>query len=244
MKKIFFVFALVLVANGLFAMQKPELPLKQPAAQNSLLTVTDANLSRILYSGSKNDLRKLLDEHLILPTRIFLSEPFKDKSLLQATLMLQPSLPTGKEERYEIARLLLNRGADVRDLEEFLIPAVKAADEKLIQLLVDYGVKDKDGNAYALATELEQSASMPAVKKQSLARTKQQLSNRKSLFTPIMRKSLKASAVPEPVLNQKEKPLPPLPPKNQQRTSLPIIYINNDRAESIEPIENVCGIKD
>jgi hypothetical protein len=168
-------------------MQKTELPVK-PGSQNVLLQPTDANLSRILWSGSINDLRAMLDKHIILPTRIFLTKPFEEKSLLQATIELQLSSVTGKEGRYEIAQLLLDKKADARDLDAYLVSAVKAADEKLVTWLIAHGVQDLDGKAAEKANELENAAHVPAIKKQALARIKKNLPGRRSLLTPIMKK--------------------------------------------------------
>lgn len=216
---------IVLGISPAFAMQKPAAAGKQSAAQNSLLTPTDENLSRILMSGSKEDLRKMLDDRVILSTRIFLNKLFKDKSLLQATLELQTNAgyATGKEARYEIVRLLLDRGADKKDLDEFLLPAVKAADEKLVQLLIDYSVTDKDGKAYQLATELENSAHVADVKKKKLAQIKvllkTQAEGRKSLLMPMFKRSAQNMQqkynTQLPVIEMDEsqyrKPLPPIP---------------------------------
>lgn len=166
-------------------MKRTELPVKI-VNQNSFLQPTDENLSHILLSGSKDELKKMLDARIIKSTRIFLNKLFNEKSLLQATLELQASHQTGKENRYEIARMLLEKGADRRDLDTFLIPAVKAADEKLVQLLVEYGVKDPEGKAAELANQLENSAHLPAIKKQALARIKTLLPGRSSLLTPIV----------------------------------------------------------
>lgn len=235
---------MILATNVLSAMQKPELPLKQPASQNSLLAANDENLSHILLSGSKDELRKMLDNRLVLPTRIFFNKLFKDKSLLQATLELQTNsiYTTGKEGRYEIAQLLIDKGADKRDLNEFLIPAVKAVDEKLVQFLIANGVKDQDGKAYTLATELENSATTPAIKKQKFARIKELLPNRKSLLTPIKKPSIGAAVLVDPAVTQREKPLPPVPVKNAPAgKSKPVPYKSPAIAESMEAIENIYG---
>ncbi len=186
MKKL--ILFLLVSTSVAIAMQRTELPVK-PVSQNVLLQPTDANLSRILWSGSINDLRTMLDKHIILPTRIFLTKPFEEKSLLQATIELQLSSVTGKEGRYEIAELLLDKKADARDLDAYLVLAVKAADEKLTKWLIDHGAQDLDGKAAEKANELENAAHVPAIKKQALARIKKILPGRRSLLTPIKKTS-------------------------------------------------------
>lgn len=185
MKKL--ILLLLASTSGAIGMSKTELPIK-PISQNSRFQDTDENLTGIIRSGSYNDLKIMLDNRIIKPTRIFLNRLFNEKSLLQATIELQLVSPTGKEGRYEIAQMLLDKGADKRDLDAYLIPAIKIADARLVTLLVDNGAQDIDGKAAIEVANQLQKSHWSNGQRQALTAIQKKLPGRQSLLKPIVKK--------------------------------------------------------
>jgi hypothetical protein len=161
-------------------MQRPE----PSVTINSVFKPTDEALTKILFHGSINELKKMLDEPSILAHRNFTKAPYAGKSLLEVTLELQLSPIIGKntlkEKRYEIAHLLLERGADARILNRFLVPAVKVFNDELVNWLVEHGAKDTGGAAEKLVNELENDPRVAPVRKKILAKIKTILSDAKN----------------------------------------------------------------
>lgn len=170
MKK--FILLLLASTSIVIGMQKTE-PI------NSVLKSTDETLAKILFHGSVNELKKMLDEPSILAHRNFTKPPYAGKSLLEVTLELQlapiPGKNSLKEKRYEIANLLLERGADARILNRFLVPAVKVFNDELVDWLINHGAKDTNGEAEKLANELENASHVAPVRKKALATIKAKL---------------------------------------------------------------------
>lgn len=183
------------VSTSVIGMSKIEMPVKA-ASQNTLLQPTDENLSRILSSGSYNDLKTMLDNRIVLPTRIFLNKLFNEKSLLQATLELQVGLITGKDGRYKIANLLLEKGADRNDLNAYLVPAIERADEQLVVFLIENGAQDLDGKAAQAVANQLQKQRLPDVKRDALLRIQNKLPGRQSLMSPVIKRQGKGPVLP------------------------------------------------
>ncbi len=193
MKKL--ILFLLVSTSAVIGMSKIELPVKS-ASQNSLLQPTDENLSRILSSGSFSDLKTMLDNRIILPNRVFLNKLFHEKNLLQATLELQVGLITGKEGRYKIAKLLLDKGAHRGDLNAYLIPAIERADEQLVVFLIENGAQDLDGKAAQAVADQLQKQRLPDVKKDALIRIQNKLPGRQSLVSPLIKRQGKGPVLP------------------------------------------------
>lgn len=193
MKKL--ILFLLASTSVLLGMRKTEMPII-PLSQNTRFQDTDENLTGILRSGSYNDLKIMLDNRIIKPTRIFLNRLFNEKSLLQATIELQLVSPTGKEGRYEIAQMLLDKGADKRDLDAYLIPAIKIADARLVTLLVDNGAQDTDGKAAIEVANQLQKSHWSNGQRQALTAIQKKLPGRQSLLMPLVRRPGKGPIAP------------------------------------------------
>lgn len=185
MKKL--ILLLLISTSVLFGMHKTEMPII-PLSQNTRFQDTDENLTGIIRSGSYNDLKIMLDNRIIKPTRIFLNRLFNEKSLLQAAIELQLVSNTGKEDRYKIIQLLVDKGADKRDLDAYLIPAIKVADARLVTLLVDNGAQDTDGKAAIEVANQLQKSHWSNVQRQALIDIQKKLPGRQSLLKPIVKK--------------------------------------------------------
>ncbi len=183
MKKLILVIPLLISFGALSAMKKFE-HISPDATDGSKSNEAQAEseIIRALSTGKINDVERKLSQGFAT-NHIFKSENYKGDTLLKINFRANAG-----GNRYEMAQMLLALGAKQEDLNEFLVPAVQAANFEMVDWLVAHGASDK-GDAYDQAVALEATEKI-GPRKERFGKIKNLLSGRKSLISPVMKRSV------------------------------------------------------
>lgn len=122
-------------------------PVAQASAQEVNPEEVEVALIAAINSGDTGWLKQLIEEK-----KIDVSKPFK-LIFYKGSSPLEIVFEKNTPKKFEVAELLLNAGADKKQLEQFLSQAIKDEDFELVEWLLAHNVADSQGKAKAALEE-------------------------------------------------------------------------------------------